>query len=81
MKTAAGLFEEDCGVGKSYEFDEEMIDVVDKTVVYIGMFNLIWGHCITDNQKHLWVMLHSEYSSRNVLSLLRKIKKVITRYI
>lgn len=51
-----------CGVGKSYEFDEEMIDVVDKTVVYIGMFNLIWGHCITDNLKHLWVMLHSEYS-------------------
>ena len=25
-------------------------------VVYIGMFHDVWGHCITDCLKHLWIM-------------------------
>ena len=38
------------------------VEYVDKTVVYIGLFQLIWGHCITDNLKHMWFMLEDKYN-------------------
>ena len=50
-----------CTAGKSYPFDVNQVEYVDKTVVYIGLFHSIWGHCITDNLKHLWFMLDNKY--------------------
>ena len=29
---------------------------VDKTVIYLGVFNSCWGHCITDNLQRLWIL-------------------------
>lgn len=51
-----------CTAGKSYPFDVNQVEYVDKTVVYIGLFHSIWGHCITDNLKHLWFMLDNKYN-------------------
>lgn len=51
------------GGGTSYEFDFNDIEIVDDDVVYIGMFFNLWGHCITDELKLLWIMLDDKYSS------------------
>ena len=29
----------------------------EEEIVFIGSFSGIWGHCITDNLKHLWILL------------------------
>lgn len=50
------------GVGHAYQFDKESVSYIDEIVVFIGMFNPIWGHCITDNLKHLWFPLDSKYN-------------------
>lgn len=42
-------------------FDDKNIPYEDKEVVYIGMLFHIWGHCLTDNLKHLWFILNSKY--------------------
>ena len=49
------------GLGRAYQFDKENSLYVDETVIFIGMFNPIWGHCITDNLKHLWFILDKQY--------------------
>lgn len=33
----------------------------NEEVVYIGMFHFVWGHCITDNLKHLWFLFDEKY--------------------
>ncbi|MGP1586942.1 MAG: glycosyltransferase family 61 protein [Treponemataceae bacterium] len=35
--------------------------ISNERVVYLGCWHDIWGHCITDNLKHLWFMQNSEY--------------------
>lgn len=30
---------------------------IDKDVLFIGVFNSCWGHCITDSLKHLWFVM------------------------
>lgn len=44
-----------------YEFDETDVVNSDEEVVYIGMWLDVWGHCLTDNLKHLWFLSHPEY--------------------
>jgi len=45
--------------------DCSRIDVSYKNeeVVYIGMFHFVWGHCITDNLKHLWFLFDEKYKN------------------
>lgn len=33
------------------------VKFIDKDVLFIGVFNTCWGHCITDSLKHLWFVL------------------------
>lgn len=48
--------------GQAYEFSDTDIVFRDEDVVYVGMWNPAWGHCITDNIKHLWILLDEKYS-------------------
>ena len=41
------------GIGGAYTPNEE-IKTVQETVVYLGMFFNVWGHCITDDLKTAW---------------------------
>ena len=38
----------------------ETYDVIDEEVFYLGCFESCWGHCITDNLKHLWPLCGSD---------------------
>ena len=49
-----------CGRGCGYEFDDESVRKSDETVVYLGAFHKIWGHCITDNIRRMWFLV-SDY--------------------
>ena len=42
---------------KPCDFSGFDITFRDESAVYIGMFHFVWGHCITDNLKHLWFLL------------------------
>ncbi len=47
-----------CGCG--YEFSK-VERHVESTVIYLGMFHDIWGHCLTDNLRRLWFLSSSAY--------------------
>ena len=48
-----------CDGGTPYTPNEE-VQKSPATVIYLGMFFPVWGHCITDNIKYLW-FLKSEF--------------------
>ena len=48
--------------GKAYEYSVSDICDRDEDVVYVGMWNPAWGHCITDNIKHLWFLRDERYA-------------------
>lgn len=41
----------------------------DAEVVYIGMMVPVWGHCLTDNLRHLWFLLDPRFASLSRLPL------------
>jgi hypothetical protein len=43
-----------------YKEDDTLLDNVD--AIYIGMLDPVWGHCITDNLKNLWVFFDKNLS-------------------
>lgn len=49
------------GVGGVYDFVENEVAESDEEVVYVGMWPAVWGHCLTDNVKHLWFIFYPEY--------------------
>lgn len=48
------------GIGCTYSSPKAKFD--EREVVYLGMFHDVWGHCFTDNLKHLWFLDQEEYS-------------------
>lgn len=50
-----------CIDSKQYPEVHFQNNYVDKEVVYIGMFLKVWGHCLTDNLKHLWFLQDKKY--------------------
>lgn len=50
------------GSGKDYRFNADQVSFRNEKVVYIGMWTDVWGHCITDNLKHLWFLKDENYS-------------------
>lgn len=53
-------------IGESrYNISVSDVLVTDKRVVYLGLMNHKWGHCITDNIKKLWFLFSSEFSKLN----------------
>ena len=48
------------GVDGSY-IPEEKIAYDSETVIYLGMFTHVWGHCLTDNIKRIWFLKSDLY--------------------
>ena len=49
------------GVGEEiYTPNDEVINS-PATVIYLGMFLHIWGHCLTDNLKRIWFLKSNIY--------------------
>ena len=46
--------------GGAYTPNEE-IAYSPETVIYLGMFFYVWGHCITDNLKRIWFLQSDVY--------------------
>ena len=44
-----------------YQYDKSEIVEYNEEVVYIGMWGANWGHCLTDNIKHLWFIFYPQY--------------------
>lgn len=53
---------EDFGNSPNPDFDPSGARFEDTEVVHLGMFIPVWGHCITDNLRHLWFLLDPEYA-------------------
>ncbi len=53
---------------ESFRFSDSDDDICesDEEVIYIGMLINIWGHCLTDCMKHLWIFLNEEERFRNL---------------
>ena len=51
-------------IGESrYNVNTSDIFEANKSVIYIGLLNHKWGHCITDNIKKLWYLFTPEYQT------------------
>lgn len=69
MKKQLSVVEIDDGVilpGKSelggiYDYDKSDLAIENTEVVYLGMMISVWGHCLTDNLKHLWFIFDEKY--------------------
>lgn len=44
------------GIGCAYTIDDSNIECLDEEVVFLGTWAHVWGHCITDNVRRLWVL-------------------------
>ena len=42
----------------------EHCDYIDEDVLFLGSYETCWGHCITDNLKHLWPFLQDDLMTR-----------------
>ena len=52
--------------------NESLVHYNDEEVVYVGCLLSVWGHCLTDNLKHLWFLQDERYVH------LKKLKFVYT---
>lgn len=52
------------GFCSTYGFDRENVLNSGENVVYLGMFNGAWGHCLTDNIRRLWFFNTEEFRNR-----------------
>ncbi len=44
------------GLGHAYDFSTEDIVECREDVVFLGLWPAVWGHCLTDNIRRLWVL-------------------------
>ena len=49
------------GVGEEVYTPNDEVMFSPSTVIYLGMFIHIWGHCLTDNLKRLWFLKSDIY--------------------
>lgn len=47
---------------KVYPYEAGEVTYVDEEVVFLGMFNGVWGHNITDDLRRLWIVNDEKYS-------------------
>lgn len=60
------------GLGASYEYDKNDVEYSDETVIYVGMFDCVWGHCLTDNLAFMWFFksgLYEHYKDCKIIYL------------
>ena len=49
------------GLGKGRDLRDEDIENFDEEVVFLGVWPNIWGHCLTDNIRRLWVLQNKAF--------------------
>ena len=66
--TEEGIYLEETALhtkqGDAYDFSAQQVQKKSETVIYIGMFVGIWGHCLTDNIRRLWFLRSESYRRR-----------------
>lgn len=45
----------------SYSFREDQLYKRDSDIIFVGMFNGVWGHNITDDLRRFWIVLDNAY--------------------
>lgn len=48
------------GIGDAYTPNEE-VQQSPETVIFLGTFNHVWGHCLTDHLKRIWFLTSEAY--------------------
>ncbi|MBQ7475772.1 MAG: DUF563 domain-containing protein [Selenomonadaceae bacterium] len=48
------------GIGDVYTPNEDL-RISPETVIFLGTFNSVWGHCLTDHIKRLWFLTSDPY--------------------
>ena len=47
------------GMGAGRDIRDEQVEEYDEDIVFLGVWPDVWGHCLTDNIRRLWVV-HNE---------------------
>ena len=50
--------------GAAYPYNQNEVVLKNETVIYVGMFVDIWGHCLTDNLRRLWFFKSETYRTQ-----------------
>lgn len=49
------------GKTTKYQFQESDVKDNNEIAIFVGFFYKVWGHCVTDNLKHLWFLFTEKY--------------------
>jgi len=49
------------GMGTGRDIRDEEIEIFDEEVVFLGVWPGVWGHCLTDNIRRLWVLNNKDF--------------------
>lgn len=52
------------GLCCGYDVSREEVDAFDEDVVFLGLWPRVWGHCLTDNIRRLWVLQDDDFMER-----------------
>ncbi len=44
-----------------YDVSEDQIETDDSDIIYVGLFNGVWGHNITDDLRRFWIVIDETY--------------------
>ena len=63
--TSEGEFLSNTGVHNDttvgYDYSEDQVVIQDADIIFLGMFNGVWGHNITDDLRRTWIVLEDSY--------------------
>lgn len=49
------------GMGSGPELQKAETEAIDEDIVFLGVWPSVWGHCLTDNIRRLWVLRNKEF--------------------
>lgn len=52
------------GAGGSYDYSSANVTECDEDIVFLGLWADVWGHCLTDNIRRLWVLRDETFMNR-----------------
>ena len=52
------------GMCWAYDYDETEVKYKDETIVFLGLWPDVWGHCLTDNLRRLWVLNDTDFMAK-----------------
>ena len=52
------------GMGTGCNIRDEEVEFFDEDVVFLGVWPGVWGHCLTDNLRRLWILRDDDFMKR-----------------